>query len=329
FHRIVTGYGPDHYTSYFLYDKPVDIAAWRQYLSKREFCKLLSRYNRKQHFKVLEDKVAFGAACHRHGLPHPAIAFTCNYSGPESTFDNLTADDIATGFGGLAPGDYIVKTCSGSYGFNLWSITNTGESLQVHNIRQSLSPQEFATLLENSESSYLVQKKIEVARSLLPIMPGLACGSTRIYTFLRPDGTITLHYGTIKLTKIGATSDNFAGGDTGNLLAFVDMENYRIRRVIGKLANGLLSEVTHHPDTGVDLRDYPVPEVQEVVELGRRCALVFPDIPVVGWDIVVTDHGAVVLEGNPMFDPIGPQICANRGIKDIIPRLLEDTDNAD
>lgn len=323
-HRVVTGYGYDHYLAYSLFDKPVSLQKWRQYVDKRDFCELLFRYNKKQHFSVLENKVAFGAACLRHNLPHPNIVLTCNYAGPQASFENFTTGTIASGLADLVPGNYIVKTCDGSYGINLWSIKKANNSIQVHNLDQQLSAQQFATLLEKSGESYLVQKKIEVAQTLRSIMPGLGCGTMRVMTFLRPDGSVAQPYCFIKLTTAVAISDNFSGNAWGNMLAIINMKNFTIERVVSKAANGLYCGVTHHPDTGVDLRNYPVPEVQQALDLGRRCALVFPDIPAVGWDIVVTDQGAVVLEGNPMFDPIGPQLCANRGIKDIIPRLLED-----
>jgi hypothetical protein len=149
----------------------------------------------------------------------------------------------------------------------------------------------------------------------------------RIITFRRPDGTVSHPYCFIKLTRESSISDNFNGNNSGNMLAMINMENHRIQRVVGKSTNGLYNEVTHHPDTGVDLRDYPVPELRQALDLGRKCALSFPNIPAVGWDIVVTDQGAMVLEGNPMFDPSGPQLCAERGIRDIIPRLLDTKSN--
>ncbi len=322
-HRIVTGYGPEHYAMYSLFNKPANFNDWRQYLDKRDFCKLLFLYNKKEQFGVLEDKVEFGAACRRHDLPHPVIEFTCNYNIQDSVFRNLNTTEIADGFDNLAMGDYIVKTCGGSYGFNLWSIQKATDGVHVHNIKQQIPSEQFAALLIESGESYLVQKKIEVAQSLKKIMPGLACGSLRIYTFLRADGTVSMPYSLVKLPVVGAISDNFANGTSGNLTAIINMENFTIQRVLLKGTDGLFKEVSHHPDTGVDLRNYPLPEVQQALDLGRRCALAFPDIPAVGWDIVVTDQGAVVLEGNPMFDPYGLQRCAGRGAREFVPKLLD------
>lgn len=325
-YRIVTGYGLDMYLTYAMQDKPVNFKEWRTYLDKRDFCTLLFRYNKKELFGVLEDKVSFSEACLRHQLPHPEVLFTCNYSGQNSLFTNYEKGSTATGFANLAQGEYIVKTCGGSYGINLWSIEKIGDDIQVHNLKQRQTVQQFASLLEQNKDSYLVQKKITVARSLHAIMPGLGCGTMRIMTFRRPDGTVGMPYYFIKLTTNASLSDNFSGNSWGNMLAMINTENHCISLVVAKATNGLYRKVTHHPDTDADLRNYPVPEIQQALDLGRQCALAFPDIPAVGWDVVITDQGAMVLEGNPMFDPIGPQLCADCGIRDIVPRLLEGKD---
>lgn len=321
-HRLVTGYGPEHYMMYFLFNKPVSISSWRKYLDKRDFCRLLFRYNKKEQFRALEDKVEFGSACSRHGLAHPEIAFTCDYDGESTLFTNINTPNIAAGFTNLALGKYIVKASNGSYGLNIWSIEKTADGIQVHNNEQRLTTEEFAALLTNSKLSYLVQEKIEVTRNLRNIMPGLACGGMRIYTFLRSDGTVSAPYCLVKLTVVGSITDNFSNGKSGNLTAIANLENLTIQRVLTRTADGLYTEVTHHPDTCVDLRDYPVPELEQALELSSRCALAFPNVPAVGWDIVVTDQGAFVLEGNAMFDPYGFQWCAGFGARDLIPELL-------
>lgn len=324
-HRIVTGYGPDQYVAYSLHEKPVNLRAWRQYLDKKDFCKLLFRYNKKTNFHALEDKVAFAAVCRQSDIPHPDILFTCNYSRQNSSVMNYSFDDVHSALDNLAAGDYIIKTCGGSYGLHLWSITKSENGIQVHNNGQLLTSRIFADLLKQTGQSYLVQNKIEVVDSLRPLMPGVACGSMRIYTFLRKDGTVLTPFCIAKLTVVGAVSDNFANGTSGNLTAIIDMKTLSIRRVVAKDKNGLICNISHHPDTDVDLRNYPVPELKQALQMGCRCALAFPDTPAIGWDIVVTSSGAVVLEGNPMFDPYGPQWCEGPNLKKYLPELLDGT----
>jgi len=322
-HRIITGYGPDHYVTYSLFKIPVNVKRWREYVDKRDLCEILFMHNKKTHFKVLEDKVAFARQCCDLQLPHPPIHFTVGYAGGDFVVSDFRGNEIATAFENLSNGDYIVKTCVGSYGINLWSVTKTDKSILVHNDQTQLTAGQFSDRLLASGERYLVQDKIAVARSLRGIMPGGACGSIRVNSFLRSDGSVVIPYVMVKLPVIGPVSDNFVGGDSGNMLAMVDMESQCFTRVLKKFANGLLGEVTHHPDTGIDLRNYHFPELSAALEMGRECALKFPHIPAVGWDIVVTDQGPMVLEGNPMFDPVIPQLCASRGLRSIIPQLLE------
>lgn len=322
-HRAVTGYGPDHYATYSLFDKPISLRGWREYVDKKDFCKILRRHNKKENFRVLEDKVLFGQECLAGSLPHPRIYFTVNYPGNDSTFPNAQADGIEAAFDDLAQGHYIVKTYGGSYGINLWSITKMVDGIYLHNDQTTLTSREFSVLLDTSGEGYLVQEKLEAATSLRNIMPGIACGSIRIHTFLAAGKPPRVPNVLLKLTVADAITDNFADGASGNMLALVDIGNRRITKVIRKAESGLFSEVTHHPDTKVRLVNHPLPELQEALELAEKCSLVFHEIPMVGWDIVMTDEGVKVLEGNPMLDPAGPQLAGGRGMKAIIPDIFK------
>lgn len=53
-----------------------------------------------------------------------------------------------------------------------------------------------------------------------------------------------------------------------------------------------------HPDTHKRIADFQLPMWDEVVAYVDRIARVIPSIPYVGWDIVVTPNGPVVIEGN-------------------------------
>jgi len=322
-HRLVTGYGSDHYVTYSLFKKPLSFKGWREYVDKKDFCKMLFIHNKKSNFGVLEDKVVFAQQCVEKQLPHPGIHFTIGYPYQNTLFPNHCGKEVIVAFADIGDGDYIIKSCDGSYGINLWSVTKTGMGFFVHNDHSLISAAELAKKLEVSRECYLVQDKIKVAQNLHSIMPGRACGGFRINSFLNVDGSIAIRYVLAKLTAIGLVSDNFSGGSSGNMLATIDIDTQRICRVIRKFNDGLLHEITHHPDTGTDLRNYHFPNFDEVLALAQRCAQAFAQVPAVGWDIVLTDRGAVVLEGNPMFDPIGPQLCANRGVRNIIPKLME------
>lgn len=53
-----------------------------------------------------------------------------------------------------------------------------------------------------------------------------------------------------------------------------------------------------HPDTGFAIADFTLPMIDEVTAFVDRVARVVPQVQYVGWDIVVTPEGPVLVEGN-------------------------------
>lgn len=54
----------------------------------------------------------------------------------------------------------------------------------------------------------------------------------------------------------------------------------------------------NHPDTGESIPDFVLPMSAEVLALCERLSAKVPQVPYIGWDIVVTPNGPVVIEGN-------------------------------
>lgn len=53
-----------------------------------------------------------------------------------------------------------------------------------------------------------------------------------------------------------------------------------------------------HPDTGASITDFQVPLVDEVKKLIGEVGRIVPEVPYVGWDVVVGPDGPLVVEGN-------------------------------
>ena len=56
--------------------------------------------------------------------------------------------------------------------------------------------------------------------------------------------------------------------------------------------------VTRHPNTGYPLIGFQVPCFQEAKEMVLKAAMVVPQMRYIGWDVAVTPHGPVIIEGN-------------------------------
>ena len=65
---------------------------------------------------------------------------------------------------------------------------------------------------------------------------------------------------------------------------------------MGYNTSGALFET--HTETGYRIADFQLPMMTEVVDLITQVALVIPEVRYVGWDVVVTADGPVLVEGN-------------------------------
>ncbi len=64
-----------------------------------------------------------------------------------------------------------------------------------------------------------------------------------------------------------------------------------------------------HPDTGVPVKDFCVPDFAAALDLVRRAAKALP-YPLVGWDVGFTPAGPVLIEGNHNPDYFDDEIAS-------------------
>lgn len=69
-----------------------------------------------------------------------------------------------------------------------------------------------------------------------------------------------------------------------------------------------------HPDTGVPILGFQIPKWKELIETVTELAKVIDTVHYVGWDMVLTEKGWVMMEGNFSGD-FSWQFCLNRGTK--------------
>jgi hypothetical protein len=112
--------------------------------------------------------------------------------------------------------------------------------------------------------------------------------------------------------------DNLA---SGNIAAAVDVTN---GRVIGP---GVYSDITKtketkHPVSGISLVGYQLPLWKECIDLVTKAALHRPENRSVGWDVVITEKGPELLEGNHNWCKILWQLPVNTGLKKVLENYL-------
>jgi hypothetical protein len=92
----------------------------------------------------------------------------------------------------------------------------------------------------------------------------------------------------------GARVDNFAAN---GIAAPVDLETGRVGKAVAK--DPRRGSFAAHPDSGGAIEGIVVPCWEEACALATRAHGAFPWLPTVGWDVVVTPGGPIVLEANP------------------------------
>ena len=120
----------------------------------------------------------------------------------------------------------------------------------------------------------------------------------------------------MKVGRNGCFVDN---GGAGGILVGIDCET-------GVFNTDGVDEYGHrfekHPDTGITFKNYSLPEWSSMIALCKEMAAMVPKVPWIGWDMAHTDHGWVIIEGNPLSEVIGPQSTMQKGIKDELERYI-------
>ena len=113
-----------------------------------------------------------------------------------------------------------------------------------------------------------------------------------------------------------AITDNVC---TGGIVCHID-EKYGI--IDTKAYNHLGASYSVHPNSGVFMIGYEIPQWDNVISLARKLALHMPEARYVGWDIAITTRGLELLEGNIPPDEGVTQMCTMEGMYNKIMTLL-------
>lgn len=146
------------------------------------------------------------------------------------------------------------------------------------------------------QDGMLVQERVEQAPYAAEVFPD-AANTVRLVTVAGEDEPFVLLAGHRFGTAASAPVDNFAAG---GLLAVIDERT----GVLGPAAaHPVARERTvvwhdHHPDTGAAIAGRSVPGFSGLVELLLRFCAAEPHLAYIGWDVVLTERGPVVLEAN-------------------------------
>ena len=140
--------------------------------------------------------------------------------------------------------------------------------------------------------------------------------TVRIPTVRYLDGTVKVFHPFLRIGVGPSVVDNAA---SGGIFAPIDPETGIITQK-GITESGVY--YLKHPESGVVLPGFQIPEWSAAVALVKELADVIPECRYVGWDCALTEKGWIMVEGN-LYGQFVDQFATKRGIKRELDALLE------
>lgn len=238
---------------------------------------------------VLADKLAFQRRCSEHDVPHPTVLATIT-DGRVTVLERPQASEI------------VVKPAAGEggSGVRMLAITESDRA-------------DFAAFLAREarglKGSWLVQPRIVNHPDMADIAIN-ALATVRLTTMFNERGEPEVVTSVLRFaSRADSLVDNIKAG---GLMAPVDATT----GTLGAACRGRgVDEYETHPASGAAIAGRPLPHWPKAVEMAKRAhRTAFSEYTLVGWDVVLTADGPMILEGNGKPCMIIAQRAPRRGI---------------
>jgi len=324
--RLRYGFGLADFLLFDLVNRPQ--STWRDYVRQHHVNKLHDILNPPLP-NLARDKVLTLERAAARGVSITPVLAVVGRSAACSCAGRFPMLNDASAFTAAAvdwPDHLFAKPVSGAFGQGAMAFSRHGKEWSGPS--QTLTSQQLAdALLSHPDpTGVVVQQRFSNHPDMYPITANNGLSATRIITALTEDGPEIL--ATVqKILGKPALTDNFAGGYSGHLLCPVDPDSGRLTGVAYGRNPGqrhLLTHFERHPGTGRSWAGFALPHWPELIEQAKRAALAFPEFPLPGHDIALTDRGPLFLETNTHWFAMLPQLAMGGmrpRLKTLVPRL--------
>jgi hypothetical protein len=277
-------------------------------MDRENFTDFLSDYARRVktpdingvHKSILENKIIFGRFFRSDVIQTPRVFFWLNGSTMFSIYgDNSTTVDAMEILKLCRDeGRLIIKPVGGGGGGDVFLLETEDENQIIINLVKT-SFTDFEKFLK-SQTNSIVTEFVEQHSYAENVFP-LTSNTVRMVTMWdydagRPFVATAVH-------RFGRTTsipvDNWS---RGGLSAAIELDLGRLGKGAVRPSHGQVEWYSAHPDTGQQIEGLKVPGWETVCDQILRASTLLPFVPYIGWDIVVTESGFTVLEGNNYSD---------------------------
>lgn len=304
------GLGPNDYFMYQLYDdekySPQDK---RRFISDRLVDKVTYTCGDIRWDLLTDDKSICYSLLQQAGFPVPqTLAVIDNtmrsFGGARKISSPAMLKDYLSGLNAYP---VFAKSNSGMGSFGAFMISGVDGDRVL--LEQS-EPMTFDELFQQRIGSrpFLLQTFIQNDPVIAAFSKYLA--TVRVVNMVKPDRVWT-PFALLKIPSEQSVADNY--WRSGNLLANLDVETGKIRRVVrGK--GVALEELTEHPGTGQRLIGVTLPHWRQLRDLNEACARLFAPLRYHSLDVALTPEGPVIVEVNIGGSFVLPQIGSGTGL---------------
>lgn len=269
------------------------------FFEHRELQVLLRALHRGLDTDAVADKLRFHELCRGHGLPTPPLWAVFHDGAPVPEFGSRWLRDPRSDVFLKPATDYaghgIVRWCfrpeTGTYSDGSRNLTHAELTAEI-----AASTRDAGTVL--------VQPRLHEGPALADLAAGAVC-NYRILTGCAPDSTPVVLTAVVRLPCPGHYLT-----DVGNdiLAAPVDVATGRLGAAQAKDINRGLH--LRHPATGAPIEGRTIPTWSALAELACRAHAACNWMPFVGWDVVDSTEGPMLLEANAYW---GGNLCQMSG----------------
>ena len=200
----------------------------------------------------------------------------------------------------------LLNTKSGKLVFKV-ADGKCGVAIQIKNANE-FSETSLISFMENN--AFDLVEEFVIQHKALNQLSSTAVNTVRIFTQLNAKNEVDI-LGCRQRISVNSHVDNMAAG---NLAAPIDITtgiicSPAVYNDITKLEESI------HPLTNVSIIGFEVPFWEETILMVKAAALLHPQNRSIGWDIVITDNGPGLIEGNHDWCKLLWQMPVKKGLK--------------
>jgi hypothetical protein len=271
------------------------------YTNVWDMYKFQSRYNSRDHYMILRDKIQFRKIY--------SDFFNYDY------FILNDKKDISSLITWINNKDKIVaKEPLGAVGkgVKVLSITHNNNEILI----DGNSAESVLNALMND--NFILFEDFIDQHSVIKVIHPQSINTIRVVTFVNDLKEVEIWGANIRI-GFDKSVDNF---DAGGLGANIDIET-------GIISNAAIVKdpftdkvYEKHPITGAQIKGVQIPNWSDILEMVSKAATKVPEVRTVGWDIALSTTGPTLIEGNDNWNRVLFQLATGIGLNKKIKRYL-------